>query len=195
MKLKNLFRRVCARGGYILLLACLLVLPGLALSAQDAQGAKRGGNTNPSDKLTLFGNPGERMQIIGRLLREAGEKVMEQKRMLDDVVARIVANERRLKVSSLQAEEREKIRQENIANFREIETIRERVARIQSDTAQQVYTIEQTFHQNMTTDIARKRTRIAQSPAEYWLEIRKLLFSPSEQSSLLPESEARTFYR
>jgi len=166
-----------------LILSCLLMLPVLALFAQDTK--------KPSDTLTFFGNPGERMQSINRILREAGEKVMEQKRQLDSVVEKIVAGERRLKNESLQAEEREKICQENINFFKEIETIRERIARIQNESSQQIFRLEQTFHMNMTADIARKRARLAQNPAEYWLEIRKLLFSNSEQNTLLTENEAR----
>lgn len=166
------------------ILGCLLVLPGLTLSAQQAS----------PDTMTLFGSPAERMQNIGRILRETNEKIMEQKRMLDDVLTRIIANERRV-TANLPAEEREKIRRDNIANFREIEAIRERVAQIQYETGQQVFRIEQAFYQSLVADIALRKNQLNQGAAEYWLRARKLLFTPSEQGSMLPENEVRNLYK
>jgi len=176
------------RKSWFLCAISLLLISSFALSAQK-------GKNNPAAALTFFGNPADRMQGINRILRDAGEKIMEQKRMLDDVVARVVANERRLGGGALSAADREKIRQENIAGFTEVEAIREKVARIQHEAGEQVYRIEQAAYQSMTADIAQKRVRLAQNPSEYWLELRKLLFSTSEQSALLPEGEVRAFYR
>jgi len=167
-----------------LILCCLLILPGIILSAQQ---------TSP-DTMTLFGNPAERMQSIGRILRETGEKIMEQKRMLDDVLTRIVANERRV-TANISADEREKIRRENIANFKEIEAIRERVAQIQYESGQQVYRIEQAFYQSLIADITLRKNLLNQGAAEYWLRARKLLFTPSEQGAMLPENEVRNLYK
>jgi hypothetical protein len=162
---------------------CLLVLPGITLSAQASP-----------DTMTLFGNPAERIQSINRILRETGEKIMEQKRMLDDVLTRIIANERRV-TANISAEEREKIRRENIANFREIEAIRDRVAQIQYESGQQVFRIEQAFYQSLIADIALRKNQLNQSAAEYWLRARRLLFTPSEQGAMLPENEVRNLYK
>ncbi|MDR2733814.1 MAG: hypothetical protein LBC99_04105 [Spirochaetota bacterium] len=169
----------------VYIFCCLLALPVLRLSAQ----AERS-----PDTMTLFGNPAERMQSIRNLLRETGEKIMEQKRMLDDVLTRIVANERRI-TANLSAEEREKIRRENIANFKEIEAIRERVAQIQYESGQAVYRIEQAFYQSLVADIALRKSQLNQSAVEYWLRARKLLFTPSEQNSMLPDNEVRNLYK
>jgi hypothetical protein len=167
-----------------LTLCCLLVLPEITLSAQQAS----------PDTMTLFGNPAERMQSISRILRETGEKIMEQKRMLDDVLTRIIANERRV-TTNISAEEREKIRRENIASFKEIEAIRERVAQIQYESGEKVWRIEQAFYQSLTADIALRKNQLSQSAVEYWLRARKLLFTPSEQGAMLPENEVRNLYK
>jgi hypothetical protein len=176
-------------------LLCLLLVPALTLSAQRNR-AEQGERERASPEMMSFlGNPAEHMQSIHRILRETGEKIMEQRRALDNVVARVVANERRLNASNVSAADRERIRQENIASFREIETIRERIANIRHESAQQIFRIEQANYQAMIAGIARSRARITQNPAEYWLGTQKLLLSPSEQSVLLPEAEARAFYR
>ena len=170
----------------------LLLIPGFTLSAQRNQEERE--KTSP-EKMSFLGNPAAHMQNIHRILRETSGKIMEQRRILDNVVARIVANERRLSAGTLSAADRDKIRQENIASFKEIETIRERIANIRHESAQQVYRIEQANYQTMIADIARSRVRLAQSPAEYWLGIQKLLLSPSELGVLMPEGEARNFYK
>lgn len=148
-----------------------------------------------AEELSLLGNPRERMQKINRLLREAGEKVMEQKRMLDDAVARIIANERKMAASTLSTDERLRLRTANVAAFREIEIIRERIARIQFDTAQEVYQIEQTAYQSMINDISQKNTQIEADPLAYWLTVRRLLMTPSELSSNLSENDLKAIYR
>jgi len=173
----------------MILLTSLLVVLALPVSAQ-----QRDVPAN-AEELTLLGNPKERMQKINRLLREAGERVLEQKRMLDDAVARIIANERKMAASSLSGEERQKLRTANIAAFREIEIIRERIARIQFDTAQEVYQIEQTAYHSMINDIAQKNAQIGTDPLAYWLAVRRMLLSPSELSSNLSENDLKAIYR
>ena len=148
-----------------------------------------------SEELSLLGNPRARMQKINQLLREAGEKVMEQKRMLDDAVGRIVANERKMAASSLSTSERQKLRLANITAFREIEIIRDRIARIQFNTAQEVYQIEQSAYHAMMADIAQKNAQIGTDPLVYWLAVRKLLMTPSELSSNLSENDLKAIYR
>jgi len=171
------------RATLYIILCCMLVLPGLRLLAQASP-----------DAMTLFGSPAERMKSISSILREASEKITEQKRMLDDVLIRIIANERRV-TASISAEEREKIRRENIASFKEIEAIRERAAQIQYEAGQQVFRIEQAFYQALIADIALRKTQLNQGAAEYWLRARKLLFTPSEQGAMLPENEVRNLYK
>lgn len=148
-----------------------------------------------AEELSLLGNPRERMQKINRLLREAGEKVMEQKRMLDDTVARIITNERKIATSTLSTSERLKLRAANIAAFHEIETIRERIARIQFDTAHAVYQLEQAAYQSMINDISQKNAEININPLAYWLTMRRLLMTPSELSSNLSENDLNSIYR
>jgi len=168
---------------------------GLSLAVILSAGDNRQEASAPVDQTSILGNPKERMFEINRLLRDAGERVLEQKRMLDDAVARIIAAERRIAGSSLSPAERQNLLAANLAAFREIETIRERIASIQFETARQVFQVEQTYYQSMTADINQKNTLIASDPVGYWIGTRRLLLSPSELRGNLSDSELRAIYK
>ena len=142
---------------------------------------------------TFLGNPRYKYRKIRSILKDAQQKILNQRGFLNDYISEIIRNENSIAATSDEQKIHSLIRI-NITLFRKIERIRIRIARIQLDAQQKVLRIERQSYISIIGSAKRQHRRIHRNPSAYWLWRRKHLLNRSELKDSLPNNLIRKYY-